>query len=541
MLRVALRANVWTGAGFSLLTGLYVAFLVLAYASLGGDRAGIARDLGALAPGFSFIIALPQRLDTNAGYLAWFGYGQIVAIYAFWGILAGTFASRGEEERGLTDLWLAAGVTRPRVLVSHLIAFAAASAIALAVGGGVGVGLAAAQSEPIPASAIALQSLGVLAITVAFFALGLVNGQLVPTRRGALGLSALALVFLFLLNGFSRQWDALSTVRWISPFAYYDRIHGLYPDVPFGTGHLAVVLGLAVVGIVVALAAFGGRDIGATLGRRGMPGPPRYAPSRNPLLRSQVLTAIYDQRTAILIWCLALAWEGFFITRLAHPFLTALAAADPSDPSAEQLRTITGAGHGAPYEGFIGFEWFGTLAGLAVAAYAITQVARWSGDDTEGRLEMLLSAPVSRTRIVLERAAALFLVVLVFVGVAHSTIALGTLVAGERLDAGRMAIASAMLIPVAGVFGGLGAAASAWRPRLTVGLLSAFAIASFFIPFAKPVVRGPDWFGHLSVFDLYGTPLTDGFEAWRLAVLAGLTLLGSGLALVAMLRRDVGR
>ncbi len=539
MVRVALRANVWPCAGFTALIALYAAFLLSAFAALGADRASTARDLEALGPAFSFILALPERLDTNAGYLAWFGYGQLVAIFAFWGVLAGTFASRGEDERGLTDLWLAAGATRRRVVLSHLAAFAVAAPAGRGVGGAVVPALGAPGGEPISAAAVALQSVGLLAVVLAFFTLGLVAGQLVPTRRGALGIAALALVVLFLLNGFSRQWDALSALRWLSPFAYYDRIQGL--GAPFAVGPLIVVVALGASGLLFALAAFEARDVGATLGRRGIPGVPRRMPSDNPLLRSQVLATLYDQRVGLLVWCLAIAWQGFFVTRLADPFLRALAGADPGDASAAQLRTVTGAGHGQPYEGFVGFEWFGTLAGLAVAAYAITQVARWAGDDSEGRLEMLLSAPVSRARIVAERALALGLAVALLVAVGHAAIALGTVVNDATLDAGRMAVASGMLLPVAGVFGGLGAAASAWRPRVTVALLSAFAILSFFIPFAQPVVRGPEWFAHLSIFDLYGTPLSDGFVPWRFWLLSGLGVAGFAVSVVAMRRREVGR
>jgi len=541
MVRVALRANVWPCVGFTTLVAFYGAFLASSYAALGADRASAARDLEAIAPAFSFIVALPQRLDTNAGYLAWFGYGQLVAFLAFWGVLAGTFASRGEDERGLTDLWLSSGVTRRRVLLSQVAAFVVAAAVALAVGGAVISAVALAVGEPIPITALALQSVGVLAVILAFFTLGLVAGQLVPTRRGALGIGALALVGLFLLNGFSRQSDALSTLRWVSPFAYYDRIHGLVPEVPFGIGPLVAVVAMAAGGLLVTVAAFEARDVGATLARRGVPGAPRRTPSGNPLLRNQVLTMLYDQRVGLSIWCLAIAWQAFFITSIADPFLRAMAAADPGDASAAQLRAVTGAGHGQPYEGFVGFEWFGTLAGFVVAAYAITQVARWAGDDSDGRLEMLLSAPVSRVRVVADRALALMLAVALLVAAGHVAIAVGTLTNRATLDAGRMAVASAMLLPVAGVFGGLGAAASAWRPRVAVALLSAFAVISFFIPFAQPVVRGPEWFAHLSIFDLYGTPLSDGFVSWRFWLLGGLGAAGFAVALFAMQRRDVGR
>ena len=541
MVRVALRGNVWTGVGFAALGVLYVLFLVTAYASLGADRASAARDLETIGAGFSFIIALPQRLDTNAGYLAWFGYGQLVAVFSFWGISAGTYASRAEDERGLSDLWLAAGVTRRRVILAHATAFAIAASVALGVAAAAAAALSAIGGEPIPGSALALQSVGVLAVTLLFFAIGLCAGQVVSTRRGALGVAALILVGLFLLNGFSRQWDALSAIRWVSPFAYYDRVHGLVPGVPFGTGNVMVLFSVAAAALLVAIVAFDARDLGATLGRRGTAGTLRRLPATNPVLRSQVLTALYDQRVSLTVWCLAIAWQSFFITRLADPFLRALAGATANDASAAQLRAVTGTGHGAPFEGFVGFEWFSSLACLGVAAYAITQVARWASEDTEGRLELLLAAPLARSRVVAQRALALAVAVTLLVLVSHLGIALGTAVNEARLDPGRLAVASAMLLPVAGVFGGIGAAASAWRPRLTVALLSGLAVLSFFLPFVQPVIRGPEWLPHLSVFDLYGTPLSDGFEAWRFGWLTAITGASFALAVVAMRRRDIGR
>ncbi len=540
MLRVALRGSAWPCAGFGALAAAYVAFLVAAYAALGDREAG-RRDLEALAPAFSVILAFPQRLDTTAGYLAWFGYGQLAPILAFWGALAGTYASRGEDERGLTDAWLTAGVSRVRLLLAHTAAFAVAVAAALGFAAFVAALASRALGDPLPLGPLVQQSLGVHALALAFFAVGLLAGQLLPTRRSALGAAALVLVVLFLVNGFSRQLDALATVRWISPFAYYDRIFGLPPGVAFGTGSLATLVALAAVVLAIAVLAFAARDAGATLfGRRSF-APPRREPSRNPLLRTTVLAALYDQRLGLGLWSAAIVWEALLVTSLADPFLRALAAADPASGSGAQLRALAGVGHGTPYEGFIGFEWFGTLAGLSVAAYAITQVARWSADDADGRLEMVLASPRSRARVVADRAIALALGVALLAGVGHVAIAVGTYVAGETLDPGRLLTASAMLLPVAGVFGGLGAAASAWRPRVAVAALSAFAIACFFLPFAQPVVRAPEWLARLSVFDVYGTPLSVGLEPWRLAVLAGLGTLGFLVALLAIQRRDIGR
>src|SRR5207237_508218 len=62
--------------------------------------------------------------------------------------------------------------------------------------------------------------------------------------------------------------------------------------------------------------------------------------------------------------------------------------------------------HQQLYPAVLGYTWF-NVAQLLFAALAITYVARWSAEDTDGRLETLLSQPQSRAAIVLERMTVL--------------------------------------------------------------------------------------------------------------------------------------
>lgn len=541
MIGIALRANVWPALAMAALTATFFPFLVASYTSLAGDRATLGRDLEGLATGFSFILPLPSRLDTLAGYIEWFGFGQLVPILAMWALIAGTGASRAEEERGLVDQWLAAGVPRWRIVLSQTVGFAVGAAGALSAGGSAAWLAAWSAGEPLGAGGLVAQSSGLLALILVMFAVGLLAGQLSSTRRSAAGAGAVAVVSLFFLNSFSRQADGLVAFRWPSPFSWYDRVHGLVPGTDVDVAAVLVLAGAAAVIGAAAIAAFAGRDAGATLFTRPGTAATIREPSSNPLLRTPLLAALYDQRVALGIWSLAVIGECYFISRLARPFLSTLAAADPNDPATEQLRVVAGAGHGTPYEGFLGFEWFGGIFAFGLAAFAITQVTRWAADDVDGRLEALLSAPLGRTRVVVERAASLLVGAALLVSVGHVALAVAAWAEGIDLDPGRMAIASLMLVPVAGAFGGIGAAASALRPRIAIFALSAFAFVSFMIPFATPVIRAPEWVRRLSVFDLYGTPLADGLEPWRLATLTGLTLFGFVAAGLALGRRDVGR
>ena len=75
----------------------------------------------------------------------------------------------------------------------------------------------------------------------------------------------------------------------------------------------------------------------------------------------------------------------------------------------------------------MGIIWFG-IALLIMAAYAVVQVSRWAAQDSEGRVEMLLSAPVSRTRVVIERVATL----LVAAGIVSAVSSVAVYVAPSR-------------------------------------------------------------------------------------------------------------
>src|SRR5439155_23187586 len=107
--------------GFAATTAIAVLFALLngiGYVQLAGtdpaQRAVFARQMELLGRQLSYILPLPIELDTMAGYLQWRIFGTIGLIYGFWAILAASGAGRGDEERGLVETWLAAGVTRLR-------------------------------------------------------------------------------------------------------------------------------------------------------------------------------------------------------------------------------------------------------------------------------------------------------------------------------------------------------------------------------------------------------------------------------------------
>jgi ABC-2 type transport system permease protein len=195
--------------------------------------------------------------------------------------------------------------------------------------------------------------------------------------------------------------------------------------------------------------------------------------------------------------------------------------------------------HGQVSTTFLGYFWFG-FAQLLFAAFAITQVARWSAEDVDGRLELILANPHSRTAVVIERALVLAAAALVIAAVSGLAVGVASHYQSINLDAGRLAAASLLLVPFALVFAAAGSLLAAWNPRGAVGLLGAVAFASYLTTEVGPLFKWPEWIQDLSAFKLFGTPLSSGVDRIGLLTMVAIIVAAFGASILVMERRDVG-
>src|SRR6185503_7380470 len=165
----------------------------IGFAQIAGDtpaaRAIFAQQMELLARQLTYLLPAPSQLDTMPGYLTWRWFGSAVLVYAFWALLAGTGAGRGDEERGLVELWLSTGVSRLRLIAVRVAGFAAIAALAIVVMLVVTDIGAAIGHEPLSIGLLALEGLATWALTLFVFAFALFVAQLVTTRRGATGIA----------------------------------------------------------------------------------------------------------------------------------------------------------------------------------------------------------------------------------------------------------------------------------------------------------------------------------------------------------------
>jgi ABC-2 type transport system permease protein len=163
-----------------------------------------------------------------------------------------------------------------------------------------------------------------------------------------------------------------------------------------------------------------------------------------------------------------------------------------------------------------------------------------SAEDADGRLEMTLSQPYSRAAVVVERMAILTVIALVVSAISGAVLFVHSHAQGIDLNAARLVAASLMLVPFALVFAGAGALLTAVNPRAAVGLLGAFAFASYLDIELVTIFKLPAWLQDLSAFKLFGTPLLTGVDGRSLTLMVALALAGVGSSILLMQRRDVG-
>lgn len=536
LIRIALKQQTVGVIALALVVAIGGVLNTLAFVQIAGttpaERAAFAQQMTLLGAQLSYMLPVPVRIDTLAGYLEWRWFGTLVVVFGIWAAISASGSGRGDEERGLVEQWLAAGVGRARYLITRVAVFAA---IATVVIGAMQLSiLLSADGEPLARGDLFAMGVNLLATTLCCYGIALVIAQLVTTRRAAGGIAAGLFIALFLINGAGRTAN-IGAARWLSPFYLFERSRPLTEGGALDPVGIGALLGAGAVLLAIGVVTFARRDLGGT----ALPGTRRESrgtrsPSRDPLLRLPVLGPLRQQRIWVAAWLVGFVALSASLISITRTIVDSLTSSEVPFMRAYFERAGL-----SVYDSFVGVIWLST-ATLLLSVYAIIQVASWSADDGEGRLATILSAPVSHTRVILERLATL----LVAVGLiaAASSVAVYMVAAGQgiTLDGGRVALAATLLLTIPFAFGSIGQFVSASRPRIAVVALSTVAVFSYFVQQFVPLFGWPDWVANLSLYTLYGTPMSGDIKWAGVAGLVGIGIVATAASLVALRRRDVG-
>lgn len=533
----ALRLGRWGIVGWSALAFVSTTLRVEAFYGIAGhraaDRAAFGASIQAIAPQFMVLLPPPIHPDAVAGYVEYGGFLPLSILFAVWAMTSAAGAARGDEERGVVEAALSTGLSRFSLVIARVAGFAIAITVAAGVGA---LGFLVAVSTGGDAAdirSLVEESLQLIGLGLSCYALSMLVVQFTAARV-ATAAAGIVLLALFLINSLSRTYSSLAMLRWLSPFRYLDISRPLPPGGNFDVHSVMALLGISLVAGIAAAAAFALRDLGSPLVRL----PARrhatsYDAARNPLWRIPVVRGLYDRRVALIAWSAGLAALALIFVSLTKTIVEPLLSVRAIAPYFE------GFVHGSVYPAFLGFTWF-NVAQLLFAAFAITQVARWSAEDTDGRLELILSQPQSRVGVVIERMTVLAVGALVIAAVSGEVVFYASRQQGIDLNGPRLAAASLMLVPFALVFVSVGALLAAWNPRAAVGLAGAVAFASYMDAEIGPLLKLPIWVQDISAFKLFGRPLLNGVDGRSLTIMLLVAVVGVGSSILALQKRDIG-
>ncbi|HLF25450.1 MAG TPA: ABC transporter permease subunit [Anaerolineae bacterium] len=179
---------------------------------------------------------------------------------------------------------------------------------------------------------------------------------------------------------------------------------------------------------------------------------------------------------------------------------------------------------------------------LAIATIAACSGA-FAGEEDQGTLDLLLSQPVERWRVGLEKFAAVTLATLAATVIVLIFFVGGLAAANVPFDVGRVILATFNGVPLALLMGALALFGSALFPSrgLAVVVPAALLTASFFLDSFAQVIDSLRAVRRLSLYYYYAAskPLTGSLEWGHVALLLGLTVVFLLAGLWAFERREL--
>lgn len=485
----------------------------------GGGRA-LAPTVEAAAQALRVLRWPAERLDTLGGYITYHNITLLPLLLGLYAAMQGAQALRGAEADGSLEQILATGRRRVAVLRDRVLGFLVMlSLITLGIAAGTAAGLAAG-GEPNAAGSFISVAVAVLC-AFTFYALALLLSQVMSNARNAVGVTALVMTALYV---FTNVWDKagpFAAARFLSPFFYFQQSRVLVPGHGFDLAATLALVGISLVLLSAAAWAFERRDYASTLWARPGAGVERRpATVQGPWLATLWSASLVRQRYGLLAWVVGTAFMAGLIAYLEPEVRNMWDQVDYFK------RFIATGGEASLTEQYLSFT--GAMLAPIVAAYATTQVASWISELRQGRVELLLSSPVSWTRMVVERLLTLTGGAVVIIAAANAGLILGALAAGVTLRAdGLLRLAAdALLFSLA--IGAVGAVlAAVLRSGLATALLSVFLVTSYLVELLAPVYDWPEWTARLSVFDAFGRPHLEVPAVTGLALLAGLAVIGT--------------
>ena len=464
------------------------------------------------------------------GYLQ-YKYGTFFPIIiSLWSILALSATLASEAHRGSLEFVVAQPRSRRAIalqkLSGHLTGLAITFVVTLVAITFAGSAYAILPGDEISLTAAFGYAAWMVLIGLAAGAVAFALAQYIG-RGAAAGIAGFITIAGFLINGYQApvpELAPLANLTWFGWTTFHLPLAGQYDWAP-----VALVAVFDIVLLAIGVEAFVRRDIGATSAVPTPSLPRTLVGLGGPLART-----VGHNLAATIAWGLGVGLFGLLLAGAAGGFVDQL---NNSPDFMRILHTLSPDIDFATVGGFLQllFVEFGiVMIGLAAA----TLVSGWASEETSGRLEMLLAAPLSRRRWVVAAGAGLLIDMLLIVILVGAGIAIGGATASGDLVT--PIVGSLVLVFYGGALVGVGVAVGGvLGTRLAAPAVVLVVLLTWFVQLLGPLLGLPDFVTQLALTAHLGQPMVG---VWDVGGMIACTVLAVGGVIVGawgMNRRDL--
>ncbi len=389
----------------------------------------------------------------------------------------------------------------------------------------------------------------VAAISLFFGFLALFIGSW--TGRGAMasGVSVGLLIFSFLAAGLLPLVEGLENLAKAFPWYYFNSSQPLANGIDWG--HLSILVGAVMVLGLGSVVGVNRRDLRAGEGYDGLLERLRAHPLTEKMARrlqgranvsSVAVKTVSENQMLVAIAGMIIVFTALVVGPMFNGLSGVLKELSEAIP--EALVALIGGADMATPEGWYQTEVFSITAPAALIVVTAMMGARaLAGEEEDNTMDLLLTNPITRPRVVLEKAVALVVIAFALGAATFVGTMAGSLIGGLGMSWGNVAAAS-LLATLLGIFFGfvaLATAAGTGSRRAAVMTASGAAFVGYFANAFLPVSASLSGWARLSPFHYYlgGDPLIDGLDLGNVAVLTSLCLVALALAVPLFQNRDV--
>ena len=223
------------------------------------------------------------------------------------------------------------------------------------------------------------------------------------------------------------------------------------------------------------------------------------------------LSALKLSRNSFITWAIILLAYAFLLAYLYENFKDMAGLKETMESMPEGLQAAMGTS-GLDFDAFAGGVWdvriyinteYLTWVPLMLAIYAVFYCGGIVSREAErGTLDLLLSQPLARYRLLLSKMGTFASMIAVLLAVSWVGAILGFALTGVEIDPGRLLLAHVVILPVVIAVAGYCALISCLYldPRLSLALAGVITAAMYLLHILAPLMGGLRWLGNLSLF-----------------------------------------